>query len=86
MQVIIYSTTSCPYCKMLKGYLKEKGVAFSEKIVDQDLKSQKEMVALSQGAMAVPFTVVTKEDGLQVKITGFDKKKIDETLGIIGIN
>jgi glutaredoxin len=35
MKVIIYSTTTCPYCKMLKDYLDEKKVEYVEKLVDQ---------------------------------------------------
>lgn len=82
MQVTIYSTTTCPYCKMLKGYLSEKNIAYTEKVTDQDIASQEEMMKLSEGFMGVPFTVITKDDGSVVKIRGFDKAKVDETLGI----
>lgn len=84
MTVTVYTTTTCPYCKMLKGYLDEKGVNYTEKVVDQDQAAQQEMMGLSGGFMGVPFTVVKKDDGTQVKIKGFDKPKVDEALGIQG--
>ena len=80
--VVIYSTTTCTYCNMLKKYLGERGVAFTEKLVDQDKRAQEEMAGLSGGFVGTPFTVITKDDGTQVKVTGFDKAKVDETLGL----
>lgn len=82
MRIIIYSTTTCPFCKMLKGYFTEKGVLYTEKIVDQDIKAQEEMIKESDGFTGVPFTVITKDDGTKVTVKGFDKKLIDQTLGV----
>ena len=42
--VTIYSTTTCPYCKMAKQYMKEKGVAFTEVNVQEDPKKAEEMI------------------------------------------
>jgi hypothetical protein len=67
---------------MLKDYLTQKGIAFSEKLTDQDQKIQEEMVALSDGFLGVPFTVVQKPDGSTEKIVGFNKTKIDALIGI----
>lgn len=80
MQVTIYSTTTCPYCKMLKDYLTSKSVVFVEKLVDQDDSIRNEMTAESGGFMGVPFTVVTKDDGTKESIIGFDKGKLEEML------
>ena len=82
MQVTIYSTTTCPYCKMLKNYLSEKKVDFTEKLVDQDEAAKNEMLEDSGGFLGVPFTVITKDDGSKETIVGFDKNKINELLGI----
>ncbi|RJR28140.1 glutaredoxin family protein [Candidatus Microgenomates bacterium] len=78
MKTIIYSTTTCPYCKMLKNYLEEKGVAFEEKKVDLDDLAKEEMMKASGGFLGVPFTVVTREDGSQDTVVGFDKKRIND--------
>lgn len=83
MQVIIYSTATCPYCKMLKDYLGQKAIAFSEKMVDSDEAAREEMMAVSGGFLGVPFTVVMK-DGAKETIIGFDKGKLDSVLGISG--
>lgn len=80
MKVTIYSTTSCPYCKMLKDYLTLKNISFVEKLVDQDETAKDEMAVESGGFLGVPFTVLIKEDGSKHTIIGFDKGKLEEIL------
>lgn len=82
MQIIIYSTTTCPYCKMLKDYLTSKNISYTEKLVDQDEAAQKEMSAVSGGFLGVPFTVVVKDDGSRESIIGFDKGKFEQVLQV----
>lgn len=82
MTITIYSTATCPYCKMLKDYLKEKNVAYLEKLVDQDDAAREEMMAASGGFLGVPFTIVTKDDGAKENVIGFDKGKLNTLLGI----
>ena len=48
---------------MLKDYLTSKSIAFTEKLVDMDEASQKEMSEVSGGFLGVPFTLVVKDDG-----------------------
>lgn len=81
MQVTIYSTTTCPYCKMLKDYLSSKNISFTEKLVDTDSAAQKEMKEASGGFLGVPFTLVVKDDGTKETILGFDQGKVDSILG-----
>ncbi|KKU17236.1 MAG: Glutaredoxin [Candidatus Woesebacteria bacterium GW2011_GWC2_45_9] len=83
MQVTVYSTTTCPYCKMLKDYLSEKSIAYTEKMVDTDEAAREEMMAVSGGFLGVPFTVVMK-DGSKETVIGFDKGKINSLLGLTG--
>lgn len=82
MQITIYSTTTCPYCKMLKEYLTEKNISFEEKLVDQDEMARDEMARDSGGFLGVPFTVVKKDDGTKANIIGFDKGRVNEILGL----
>lgn len=82
MKVTIYTTTTCPYCKLLKTYLKEKNIPFTEKVIDTDDAARKEMEKISGGFLGVPYSVIVKDDGTEVKIVGFDKGKFNETLGI----
>ncbi len=81
MNVTIYSTTTCPYCKQLKDYLAEKNITFTEKLIDQDDSARDEMVAISNGFQGVPFVVIEKE-GKKETIVGFDKQKINTILGL----
>lgn len=80
--ITIYSTTTCPYCKMLKEYLVSQNVEFTEKLVDQDEAAKEEMMQASGGFLGVPFTVIKKEDGSSENVIGFDKSKINQTLNI----
>lgn len=82
MQVKVYSTITCPYCKMLKDYLTEMGVGFENFFVDQDENARNEMMAASGGFLGVPFTVITKNDGSKETVLGFDKNKINQVLGL----
>ncbi len=84
MQIIIYTTSTCPYCKMLKEYLTTKSYAFSEKLVDMDDTAKEEMMKESNGFLGVPFTVIVKDDGSKETIIGFDKGKFGSVLGIQG--
>lgn len=80
MKVTIYSTTSCPYCKMLKDYLTLENISFVEKLVDQDEVAKNEMSQESGGFLGVPFAVLIKEDGSKHTVVGFDKGKLEKIL------
>jgi glutaredoxin 3 len=53
MSVIVYSTQSCPYCKMIKDFLKQKAVPFEDYDVSRDERKAEEMIRKS-GQMGVP--------------------------------
>ena len=74
MQVKVYSTPTCPYCKTAKQYLSSKGVAFEDVDVASNQVAADEMVKVS-GQMGVPVIVI---DG--TSIVGFDKPKIDAAI------
>lgn len=80
-KVKIYSTTTCPYCKMEKAYFTEKHIPFEDVLVDER-PDQLQTFIDTCGSMGVPCTHITKDDGTEVKILGFDKEKINQALGI----
>jgi glutaredoxin-like YruB-family protein len=80
-KVKIYTTTTCPFCKLEKEYLDSKSISYETVLVDQDAKAAEEMVKISN-QMGVPFTVITKDDGGQETILGFDKDRINQALNI----
>jgi glutaredoxin len=67
---------------MLKDYLSQKNVSFTEKLVDQDEPAREEMMSFSGGFLGVPFTLIQKDDGAKETIVGFDKGKVDSILGL----
>lgn len=82
MNITIFSTTTCPYCKMLKDYLTQKNIAFTEKLVDIDEAARDEMTAVSGGFLGVPFTSIVKDDGTKETVLGFDQGKLNSVLGL----
>lgn len=74
MEIKIYSTPTCPYCKMTKQYLSSKGFSYQDFNITEDSSAQEEMVRIS-GQMGVPVIDV---DGKI--IVGFDKPRIDSLL------
>lgn len=82
-KVVMYKTTTCPFCKMESEYLTSKGITFEEVYVDQK-PGEAERLIEESGQMGVPFTEITDDKGNVVKILGFDKGKINEALGISG--
>jgi len=65
---------------MLKSWLEEKGQLYEDKYVDDDQMIMEEMMKISEGHLGVPFSVITKDDGAQTKIIGFDKAKFEGAL------
>lgn len=79
--ITIYSTTTCAYCKMLKGYLISKNIKFAEKNVDQDSALAQELVDKSN-QMSVPFTLIEEDGQEPIAILGFDRPQVDQALGL----
>jgi len=77
----LYSTTTCPYCKMEAKWLEEKQVKFDEVHVDLDEKEADDMVKKT-GQMGVPVTAIQYEGGEEEFIVGFDREKLSSILDI----
>jgi glutaredoxin-like YruB-family protein len=75
-KIIIYSTATCPYCKMVKEYLKNNNIEFVDFDVADDQAKAEEMIKKS-GQMGVP--VLDIEGKI---IVGFDREKINQELGL----
>ena len=72
----VYSTPTCPYCKMAKQFLAENNVQFEDIDVSVNQNAAQEMIQKS-GQMGVPVLDI---DG-QI-VVGFDKGKIKQLLGL----
>lgn len=80
-KITVYTTTTCPFCKMEKDWLVENKVEYEEILVDEHPERAQEMIAIS-GQMGVPFNVVDSIDGKRATILGFDKAKLSAELGL----
>jgi len=81
IQIKIYSTQTCPFCKMQKEYLDARGIRYENIFVDHDANAAEELMKL-EGGLGVPFTVFTKENGEKESVLGFDKEEINRILEI----
>lgn len=80
MKVTVYSTTTCPYCVMVKKWLKEQQIEFVDTLVDRDPAAAKEMIKLS-GQMGVPFTYIEDDEGAATGVLGYDVPTLRHLLG-----
>ncbi len=75
-RIVVYSTTTCPWCEKLKEFLKENKIEFKTINVGEDKEAAKEMIEKS-GQMGVPVIDI---DGKI--IVGFDVEKIKKALNL----
>jgi glutaredoxin 3 len=73
--ITIYTTDTCAYCLMVKKWLTSKKISYSEVNLDEHPERTKEAIDIS-GQMAVPVTVVTKQDDSKVVIVGYNLAKL----------
>ncbi len=74
-RIIIFTTSSCPWCNRVKQYLREKKFRFREVNVERDRDGAKELQR--RHIMGVPVVLINNRP-----VVGFDKAKIDKLLGI----
>ena len=80
MKITVYSTTTCPYCVMLKRWLQDdKKLEYTDYLVDQNPYAAQIMVEQS-GQRGVPFSTIEHDDGTIDKILGFDRQKFEAAL------
>lgn len=75
-KVTIYSTPTCPYCKMAIQFLQEHNIPFQEKDVSSD-QTALEMMVQKTGQMGVP--VIEVDDQI---IIGYSESELRKALGI----
>ncbi len=73
-QVTVYSTNTCPYCTMLKNYLDQNGIAYTEVNVQEDQAAANRLVQTT-GQMGVPQANINGE-----WVLGFDPQRVQSLL------
>jgi len=74
MNVVVYTTPTCPYCHQVKQFLEQRGVKFTEHDVSIDRAAATEMIQKT-GQRGVP--VITIDDQV---IVGFDRARLEQLL------
>ncbi|MBO0994373.1 glutaredoxin family protein [Bacillus sp. SD088] len=69
-QITVYTTSTCPYCDMMKNFLKENELPFKEVNVQQDPDAANRLVQAT-GQMGVPQTEIEGQ-----WVLGFDPEKV----------
>lgn len=73
-KVLVFSTSTCSWCRRAKRYLKVRGVPFKEINVERDADAAREIVRKT-GQTGVPVIKIGSR-----WIVGFDKEQIDREL------
>ena len=76
MKVKIYTKPICPFCVLVKNFLKKNNIKFEEVDISKDEKQKEEMIKKS-GQMSVPVT----EIGGKIFV-GYKISEIKEALGL----
>jgi len=75
-EVKIYTTPTCPYCKMAKKFLADNGVEYQEFNVAEDKAAREEMIRKCH-SLGVPTICFDNE-----VLVGFDEAQLREKLGL----
>jgi glutaredoxin 3 len=73
--ITIFTTNTCAYCVMVKKWLGAKGYNYEEVNLDNSPERQKEAFEMS-GQLAVPVTVITKDDDSKEVVVGYNLAKL----------
>jgi glutaredoxin-like YruB-family protein len=72
MNVIVYTSPTCPYCGMVKEFLSQRGIRFDERDVSRNSSYAQELVT-STGQMGVPVTIINGQI-----VIGFDRDRLEQ--------
>jgi glutaredoxin 3 len=73
--ITIFTTNTCAYCVMVKKWLGAKGFNYEEVNLDSNPERQQEAFQMS-GQLAVPVTVITKQDDSKEIVVGYNLAKL----------
>ncbi|MBU0906125.1 MAG: glutaredoxin family protein [Firmicutes bacterium] len=69
-EVTVYSTNTCPYCDMMKSFLNQNNISFTEVNVQIDQVAAQKLVETT-GQMGVPQTNINGQ-----WVLGFDPDRV----------
>ncbi len=71
--IVMYATSTCPYCRQARDYLRARGLAWRERDIEASAAARAEWQA--RGGVGTPLLVV---DG--TAIAGFDRTRLESAL------
>lgn len=74
-RVIVFTSTTCPYCQAVKRYLREKRIRFREVNVSRDARAAQDLAR--RGFRGVPVVFINNRP-----VVGFNKPEINRLLSI----
>ena len=74
--VVVFTTPTCSWCRVVKQHLKKHNIRFKEIDVSKDERAARDMVRRT-GQQGVPVTLIQNRP-----IVGFNKQQINHLLGI----
>ena len=77
--ITVFTTNTCAYCQMVKKWLSYKSYQYEEVNVEQHPERQAEAYEAS-GQLAVPVTIITKQDDSQEVVVGYNLSKLASAL------
>ncbi len=75
-EVKVYTTPTCPYCKMAKKFLDDNGIKYQELNVAEDKAARKEMKDKCN-SLGVPTICIDNQ-----VLVGFNEAQLKEKLGL----
>ena len=76
MNIKIYTSQTCSWCKKLKEWLKKKRLPFEDHDVTEN-ETDRDEVINKTGQMAVPLIIIDEE-----MMIGFDEKKLEQIVAM----
>ena len=73
-KVLLFSTSTCSWCRRAKRYFKDRGVPFKEINIERDPEAARDIVRKT-GQTGVPVIKIGSK-----WIVGFDRERIDKEL------
>lgn len=78
-KIIMYTTTTCASCQMVKKWLTMKNQKWEEVLLDEHPERQQEAIDLS-GSTTVPVTLVETAEGIKNVVVGFKPGQLAEAI------
>jgi len=75
-RVVVFTTPSCSWCRVVKDYLKQHQIEFKAIDISRDEKAASDMVRRT-GQQGVPVTLINNRP-----VIGFDKAQLNRLLNI----